>query len=274
MKERQFSQQGAKKSLGQNFFTDKVLAEEIAKMVLSNNPASLIEIGPGKGAFSEFFYKKMRSAFAMVEIDDELVYILRAFYPEATVIHGDILDLEILRKVKEFSRKNTEQADERAQYTTVFGALPYNISKKIIRLVLEEYLAEEYWFIIQKEVADLLVSPKSGQFKLFTEIYADTQKIKELSPHFFSPRPKVTSQLIRLTPNDNIRKIEKLTKLERLIKASFRFPRKTLANNLKGTEFERIIADTDYAKRRPEDLQLSDFITVSNAAANKASVRL
>ena len=47
-----------KKSLGQNFLTDKNIANKIIKLIDNYQKKNIIEIGPGKGALTEVIYKK------------------------------------------------------------------------------------------------------------------------------------------------------------------------------------------------------------------------
>ncbi len=244
-----------KKQFGQNFFTDRRLAEELTTRVIDGRDVNLLEIGPGKGAFTEYFYKNLRHRLYLVEIDEYLAKMMQVFYPQATVWNMDVLEDTFIQQL--LNSKYAQNSDSTGK--VVFGALPYNISKRIIMRMLENHIADEYWYIVQKEVGELLLENKCGMFKLFTQIYADSEKIKILSPHFFNPRPKVESMLIKITPHYKDENISDIPKLSRFIKTAFRMPRKTVKNNLAGTEFAAI-ADQNILSKRAEDLNLAEIV--------------
>ena len=47
-----------KKSLGQNFITDKNFLEKISKFIPSDKNTNIIEIGPGRGALTNYLVEK------------------------------------------------------------------------------------------------------------------------------------------------------------------------------------------------------------------------
>ena len=106
----------AKKSLGQNFLTDRNILEKIANIV-SIKDKNILEVGPGTGNLTSFILKNNPKEMLLIEKDDELANNLDTIFNEQiTIINDDILDIDetllFKKKVK----------------VTVFGNLPYNIS--------------------------------------------------------------------------------------------------------------------------------------------------
>ena len=52
-----------KKSLGQNFITDKNFLLKMESYIITSKNNSLIEIGPGKGALTNYLLKKISKNF-------------------------------------------------------------------------------------------------------------------------------------------------------------------------------------------------------------------
>jgi len=231
-----------KKSLGQNFFINKNLGDYILKKLAESKTSCVVEIGPGQGFFTEKLlniYPKV----TVIEKDTSLSNELKLKYPSIKVLNEDFLDLD-LQIFKDID-------------VTYFGSLPYNVSKPIIRKIVEsDTFNNNAYFIIQKEVADKYKYAKPYNIlSLNTAIYASVEKIFDISPSSFSPKPNVNSSFVVMKPQkDSSNDTEKLKKL---ISLSFKQPRKTLRNNLKGTEFGTLIHE--YENNRPSDLSLQDY---------------
>ena len=60
-----------KKSLGQNFLNNKELLEKISKFRTLSNEI-VIEIGPGKGALTEFLLREKPEKLILIEKDKKL----------------------------------------------------------------------------------------------------------------------------------------------------------------------------------------------------------
>lgn len=243
-----------KRSLGQNFFADRNLAIKIVNETLKNNPDVVVEIGPGTGSFTQLL-SKVNSKLICIEKDDELALFIKSSFKDVEVINSDVLKINFSELEKSLSPYNNK---------VCFGSLPYNISKKIIRLFIESAIFDEHYFIIQKEVAEKYTSrdKKQNILSLTASIYADAKKIFDIPPDVFRPKPKVTSSLISFTPNLKITDAQERSELEGLIRTSFSQPRRTLLNNLKGNY---TFTDEEYQTSRPEDLTLDDYIKLSKS---------
>jgi len=233
----------AKKSLGQNFFVNENLGNYIINILSNSNCTSVIEIGPGLGFFTEKLVKKFKNVI-VIEKDKEIAQNLKFQFPKVLVINNDFLDINL-----------DTIAD---QNTTFFGSLPFNVSKKIIKKIVESrYFTNPSFFIIQKEVAEKYLYKKPYSIlSLTTAMYADCKKVFDISSDSFRPKPHVTSSFISFSPTK--RKIDNKEDIANLIKLSFRQPRKNILNNLKGTRFEK--GTQEFKNLRPEQLSLDDYI--------------
>jgi 16S rRNA (adenine1518-N6/adenine1519-N6)-dimethyltransferase len=230
----------AKRSLGQNFFINKNLGDRIIQEV-QNSTDIAVEIGPGQGFFTERLIEKFKEVI-LIEKDTEIAKILRETYPNLTIYNEDFLDFDLTKLPKDI---------------TFFGSLPYNVSKPIIRKIIEsDRFNNPAYFIIQKEVAQKYIyKDPYNILSLNTNIYSDVKKILDISPEAFRPRPRVNSSFTRFTPNR--KDIEGIKTLSNLITLSFKQPRKNLKNNLKGSPYRDLIKD--FESRRPSELSLEQY---------------
>ena len=205
----------AKKSLGQNFLTDRNILEKITNIVTIKNK-HILEVGPGTGNLTSFILKKNPRRLVVVEKDNDLA-----------------LDLE-----EKFLDKLTE-IDETKLFNskmTVFGNLPYNISTEILSKWITS-LKDIYWFdhlilMFQKEVADRIIAQSNtsayGRLSILANWRLKINKICDISPESFSPKPKIQSSLIHFTPKKNFAEIKDPTNLEKITRIFFSHRRKML----------------------------------------------
>src|SRR5690349_4754300 len=89
----------ARKSLGQNFLTDRTVPPRIVIAADIQPGDTVVEVGPGLGVLTEEISARLDPAqgtVIAVELDDNLVPLLQdrfASSPNVSFVHGDILDL-------------------------------------------------------------------------------------------------------------------------------------------------------------------------------------
>ena len=102
----------AKKSLGQNFLTDRTILEKIVNTTEIKNK-TILEVGPGTGNLTSFILKNDPKKVFVVEKDRDLCKILKdTFNDQVTIINDDILNINENLLFNE--------------NVTVFGNLPYD----------------------------------------------------------------------------------------------------------------------------------------------------
>jgi 16S rRNA (adenine1518-N6/adenine1519-N6)-dimethyltransferase len=118
----------------------------------------------------------------------------------------------------------------------VFGNLPYNISTEILSTWITR-LKNDYWFsdlvlMFQKEVADRIIAKFNtsayGRLSILANWRLNINKICDIFPESFSPRPKIQSTLIHFTPKKNFADIKDPLNLEKVTRIFFSHRRKML----------------------------------------------
>ena len=228
LKRHQFTFQ---KKFGQNFLIDPRVLEKIIRAAEVSRDDFVLEIGPGIGTMTQYLAETAREV-AAVEIDDKLIPILEETlkdYDNVTVIHGDILKVDVEQLVQE---KN------QGRPVKVVANLPYYITTPIIMGLFESHVPlDSITIMVQKEVADRMrVGPGTkdyGALSLAVQYYARPEIVANVPPNCFIPRPAVGSAVIRLTRHAQPPvSVKDERDMFRLIRAAFNQRRKTLVNAL------------------------------------------
>ena len=189
----------AKKSLGQNFLTDRNILEKITNIVPIKDK-HILEVGPGTGNLTSFILKNNPKKMFVIEKDNQLANNLDKIYNEQiTIINNDILSVDEKSLFKE--------------KVTVFGNLPYNISTEILAsLIMLKKWPPWYDVLIlmfQKEVADrILAKPYTkeyGRLSILSNWRLEIKKHFDVSKNCFFPNPNVDSTILSFKPKKKYR---------------------------------------------------------------------
>ena len=220
------------KKFGQNFLIDENVVEKIVRDAGVTKDDFVLEIGPGIGTMTQILCENAREVVA-VEIDDKLIPILMedtlSWYDNVTVIHEDILKLDIVKLANERNG---------GKPIKVVANLPYYITTPIIMGLFESHVPlDSITIMVQKEVADRMqVGPGTkdyGALSLAVQYYAKPQILLNVPASCFMPRPNVDSAVIQLTRYEKPPvEVADEHLMFRLIRASFNQRRKTMTNSV------------------------------------------
>ena len=268
-----------KKFLGQHFLKDLEIAQAIADTVDACPGIPVLEVGPGMGVMTQFLVKKNRP-IKVVEIDFESVAYLRTNFPELeeNIIEDDFLKMHLERTFG-------------GHPFVLTGNYPYNISSQIFFKMLDyKELIPCCTGMIQKEVAERIAagpgSKTYGILSVLIQAWYNVEYLFTVHEHVFNPPPKVKSAVIRMTRNatTDLGCDERLFK--QVVKTTFNQRRKVLRNSIrpvladadnKALQQGKMPKDhagflaADLFNRRPEQLSVSEFITLTNAVAQEVS---
>ena len=186
-----------KKSLGQNFLIDNNILDMIVELGEIKSNDVVLEVGPGTGNLTEKILKKEPKKLVAVEKDKNLSEILKKkFTNNVEVINDDILNYN---QVIYYNKK-----------IIIFGILPYNISTQILTSWIKinnlNNFCKKFILMFQKEVADRILakfnSKNYGRLSIISSWKMDIEKIIDISPNSFFPRPKIKSTLLVFKPKN------------------------------------------------------------------------
>lgn len=252
----------AKKRFGQNFLQDQTIIHRIVHSIQPKTTDKLVEIGPGLGALT---IPVLHSAghLEVVELDQDVIPVLQkkaAPVGSLTIHQQDALKFD-------FSQCATAE-----QPIRVIGNLPYNISTPLL-FHLFNYGAQiqDMHFMLQKEVVQRLAAPAGekayGRLSVMAQYFCQVEYLFTVPPEAFHPMPKVDSAIVRLTPYKTLpHPVNDFALLENLVAQAFGQRRKTLRNCWKKTVPIDCLQQLDIdPTRRPETLQVAEFVAVANA---------
>ena len=122
----------------------------------------------------------------------------------------------------------------------VVGNLPYNISGAIFEWLIGNFKFVELAVItVQKEVANRVkAKPGSrdyGSLSVLVQMFYSVSRLFDIPAGCFSPKPKVTSTVIRLSPDLRLEGEIDYLSFREFIYSCFAQKRKTLVNSLKAS---------------------------------------
>jgi 16S rRNA (adenine1518-N6/adenine1519-N6)-dimethyltransferase len=213
----------AKKSLGQNFLIDQNIIDKIINIVEIKDK-SILEIGPGTGNLTKNILEKNPKKLIVIEKDNDLAKLLKKNLEDRVkIINDDVLKID----------ENKLDAD----ILTVFGNLPYNISTEILCNWILNIKNKNFWFdnlvlMFQKEVADRIIAKFNtknyGRLSILSNWKLEIEKICDVQPSSFFPKPKIDSSVLLLKPKLNFFPLTNPKNLEKLTRIFFMYRRKML----------------------------------------------
>jgi len=217
-----------KKSLGQNFLIDSQILNMIVELGKIKSNDIVLEVGPGTGNLTEIILKKKPKKLVVVEKDKNLSLILKKrFNNEVEIINDNILnynhDIYYNKKI------------------IIFGNLPYNISTQILTSWIKinnlKNFCKKFVLMFQKEVADRILADSNsknyGRLSIISSWKMDIEKITDINPDSFFPRPKIKSSLLVFKPKNIYYKLENPRNLEHVTNIFFNQRRKMIKKPLK-----------------------------------------
>jgi|TARA_B100000953_G_scaffold178961_1_gene147430 16S rRNA (adenine1518-N6/adenine1519-N6)-dimethyltransferase len=251
-----------KKSLGQNFLTDKNIINIITNAGNISEKDTILEVGPGTGNLTEKILTKIPKKIFVVEKDNILAKKLETKFKEKLIIiNEDIL------KIDEKKLSNEPMI--------VFGNLPYNISTQIlikwIRLSNLNKIFKKFILMFQKEVAERIIATTNkknyGRLAILTSWRMNIKKIADVSPNSFYPIPKVKSTILLIEPKIEYFNFKNSKNLEHVTNIFFNQRRKKIKKplNILFKNVDEISKKLNInINDRPQNLPTSKYIELCN----------
>ena len=250
------SSRGPKKSLGQHWLKDPEILADIAEAAELTSDDVVLEVGPGLGTLTSRLLARANSVTA-VEFDADLARKLPGQFPgkKLAVVNQDILRFDLNQLPKNYK---------------VVANVPYYITSKIVeKLMTAENKPSIAVLLVQKEVAERIAA-ESGNMSVLSvsvQIFAEAELDIEVPRQFFTPPPKVDSQVVILrTRNNPLITPEDQRDFFRIVKAGFSAKRKKLRSSLSGGlgidkgSVEGLLKDANISPdARAEDLAIEDW---------------
>lgn len=248
---------GAK--LGQHFLIHSWAARTLAHAAAPSDGEVIVEIGPGKGILT----RELLSLGPVIAIEKDPELVARVRESFASEIASGRL------RIEEGDVRDFNPATIGVPYVLAAN-IPYYITGEIIRQFLTAAAQPRAMaLLIQKEVAQRIVSAKGSILSMSVRAYGTPRLVERVSKSHFSPPPSVDSAI--LSVSDISKRFFDTVSEENffeVLRAGFASKRKYAANNLgavygKDTALLALAACGIPEKARAEDLDLSQWKTLA-----------
>lgn len=217
-----------KKALGQNFLTDEDVCKHIAESCGADKTCGVLEIGPGAGALTRQL-AQIAGKVVSLELDTRLLPVLRdslSGLSNVTVVCGDALAEDIPALVQERILPLRP---------LVCANLPYQITTPAVLRLLGCRRFQAVCVMVQREAALRLAaapgSPEYNESSVYCSYYSDPKILFDVPRECFTPRPHVTSAVIRFDTKPQPEGLDEKLYF-RIVRAAFGERRKKFATNL------------------------------------------
>lgn len=254
-----------KKKYGQNFIIDENIINSIINKSNIDSDTLVIEIGPGAGSLT---YKLSQVAKNVLcyEIDEtvkELLLDNLSEFNNVEVVFKDFLQANVLEDIKKYNYKKLY----------VVANLPYYITTPIIIKFIEEQIpVDKIVVMVQKEVGNRFkAQPNTKDYSslsVYLNYYFNVKKLLDVSKNVFIPKPNVDSIVVEFDSKKGLLSLKDKELFFKLVRDSFKQKRKTLKNNLKEYDLEKISQTLSKynldLQVRAEQIPIEIFIDISN----------
>lgn len=260
----------ARRSLGQHFLLDPRITARIAATAGDLNGCTVIEIGPGPGGLTRALLDAGAAPLIAIERDQRCVEALQGLVEAADrrliLVPADAIEADEAALV---------EAHDGKLPATIVANLPYNIATVLILKWLTRPSAfSDIVVMVQKEVAERLAAPPRsssyGRLSVMVQWRAKVDMLFDLAPGAFTPPPKVTSTVIRITPRSEPLAPADFQAMETVVRTAFGQRRKMLRSALKalGRDTAELLSRAGIEPTaRAEELPIEDFARLARAYA-------
>ena len=221
----------------------------------------MVEVGPGPGGLTRALLAAGAARVVAIERDPRFVAHLRTLEIEAEgrlrVIEADALTVD--------PSDWAEGAPVR-----IVANLPYNVATPLLFGWLDRLDAIDLMVLMfQKEVALRLVAPPGGadygRLAVMAQLLCRVERLFDLPPAAFTPPPKVSSSVVRLTPRPDRPPLELSRAVAAVARAAFGQRRKMLRASLRGLgdPAPLLAAASIDDSRRAETLSVAEFLALA-----------
>jgi len=278
--------------LGQHFLKNKAVIKRMVAALEIKPKETILEVGPGHGELTIPLARtceKKNCKILSIEKDEklagELEFKIKNFGLNKVVkiVRDDALRFvknfpksEISAKANQLRRNFSEvmlrrgKLNPKSSYKIV-GNIPFYITGRLLRYIGELKSKPSICvFTLQKEVAERLTAkpPKMNRLASSVQLWAEAKIIAYISKTDFKPKPEVDAAVVVLKTEMSAAAIKNS---EKILKALFAQPRKTILNNLANPQVKK--SKEEIAKilekigvnpqNRPQDLSIEDIIRLS-----------
>ncbi len=255
-----------KHHLGQNFLIRPDVVRAIAEAAELSEGTPVMEIGPGIGTLTQALARTGAEVTAF-EIDGSLERVLSHTlepYGNVRIIYEDVLkaDLPAILGDREWHAA---------------ANLPYYITTPILLHLIQSQLPISLFvFMMQKEVADrILAEPGSkayGALTIAVQYYCTVEKVIDIPPSAFIPRPAVTSTVLKMRRRtESAVAVQDEKAFFQMVKMGFGQRRKVFSNAMKTGGIapelgEKILAAAGIdGRRRGETFSMEEYARLADA---------
>lgn len=231
-----------KKRFSQNFLKSKDIAKKIVSLLDMSEEDTIIEIGPGEGALTDFLYKQTKNLI-LIELDRDIYNILTVKYKEAILLNENASLTNICNLGTSLK---------------IVGNLPYGeYANIIVNMINHRECISKMVFMVQKEVALRLIANSKDKSWLwaYTNTFFDIRYALSVPGRFFYPVPKVVSGVLVFDKKIVYPNIED--------KAYITFLKTIYANKRKMLK-QKLKTCSHYDIKRADELGLEDILYLYN----------
>lgn len=254
-----------KKKFGQNFIIDENIIDNTLNSIDLDNDTLVIEIGPGAGSLTFKLALKVKKVICY-EIDTTLKEIL------SKNLEG-LNNVEVI--YEDFLKRNVLSDLEKDEYKKLYvvANLPYYITTPIIeKFISDKIPVDKIVIMVQKEVGDRFKAiPKTksyGSLTVYLNYYFDIKKLMNVSRNVFLPKPNVDSVIMEFSKKKSPYNVKNEEIFFNLVRSAFSQKRKTLRNNLKSFDLEKVEnvlnRHSFSLMTRAEELSIDIFVEIAN----------
>ena len=247
----------------QVFLKDVRMCEAIASALEPEGFRAAVEIGPGRGALTDFLRPLWGDKLSGVEIDPLMTARLAEKFPGLRIDNSDFMALDL----EKYSP---------AGPVAFIGNLPYECSTAILMKVLASSRFGAAVFMFQREVARKITAGTGdsdyGYLSVAVRAQSEASLLADVPAGSFSPVPEVDSSVLVFRPRPVFSDAGRREIFFSFVKNAFSHRRKTLLNSLSmglsmdKAEVESLIKAAGFDPRlRPQNLSVEDYLKLSAA---------